>query len=542
LSVKTEPIEVTEVSAEELQEVLERVRAVLGEEAFSKLDKLLKAYLTMLHLLQGGRLAIARLQRILFGSKSEKTSTVFKDQAGQSGAERPAEGKEGQPKKKRKGHGRNGAGAYEGAEKTPVPHPSLKPGDPCPECPKGKVYPVSEPGILMRIVGQAPFRATCYELARFRCNACSKVFQAPPPAGVGSAKYDETVASMIALFKYGRGMPFYRLEGLERGFGIPLPAGTQWDIIAGAEKLVRPAHQELVRQAAQGKVLHNDDTGMTILELCGKKREGVKEESPDRKGTFTSGIISVTAEHKIALFFTGHRHAGENLEQLLKQRATDLEPPIQMCDALSRNLPDELKTILANCAAHLRRQFVDVAESFPDECKHLLDTLKEVYKNDAITKRQGMSDDARLAFHKEHSAGLMEGLKAWAQGLFQQKLVEPNSGLGAALNYLLKHWEPLTLFLRRPGAPLDNNICEIALKRAILHRKNSMLYKTQNGARVGDVFMSLIYTADLERANPFDYLTELQRHHKDVTENPQNWLPWNYKDTLGQLQAATPDG
>jgi transposase len=62
---------------------------------------------------------------------------------------------------------------------------------------------------------------------------------------------------------------------------------------------------------------------------------------------------------------------------------------------------------------------------------------------------------------------------------------------------MLKHWEKLTLFLRHPGPPLDNNICERALKKAILHRKNALFYKTVNGAHVGDVFMSLIYTCEL---------------------------------------------
>jgi len=106
----------------------------------------------------------------------------------------------------------------------------------------------------------------------------------------------------------------------------------------------------------------------------------------------------------------------------------------------------------------------------------------------------------------------MEGLWAWCNRQFEERLVEPNSGLGEAIAYLLKHWDKLTLFLRKAGAPLDNNICERALKRAILHRKNALFYKTCNGAHVGDIFMSLIHTCQFCGADPFDYLTELQRH------------------------------
>ena len=126
----------------------------------------------------------------------------------------------------------------------------------------------------------------------------------------------------------------------------------------------------------------------------------------------------------------------------------------------------------------------------------------------------------------------MEGLHHWIQEPFEQKCVEPNSGLGGAFQYLLNHWQPLTLFLRQAGAPLDNNICERALKMAILHRKNSLGYKTQNGAHLGDPFMDLIHTARLCGANPLHYLNTLQHHAQEVLKHPTRWLPWNYKDAL----------
>jgi hypothetical protein len=120
------------------------------------------------------------------------------------------------------------------------------------------------------------------------------------------------------------------------------------------------------------------------------------------------------------------------------------------------------------------------------------------------------------------------------------KRVEPNSGLGQAFNYLLKRWDKFTLFLRVPGAPLDNNICERALKMAIKHRNGSLFYRSLRGARVGDIYMSLIHTTDLHGKNPFDYLTALQRHHKAVAEKPADWLPWNYQSTMERLGVRDP--
>ena len=159
-------------------------------------------------------------------------------------------------------------------------------------------------------------------------------------------------------------------------------------------------------------------------------------------------------------------------------------------------------------------------------------SLADVYKNDAIARERNLSPEARLAFHQAESGPIMKKLQAWCIRQFAERLVEPNSGLGAAISYLLRHWEKLTLFLRQPGAPLDNNIVERALKKSILHRKNSLFYKTLNGAHVGDIFMSLIYTCQLCGADPFDYLTQLQRHAEDLAARPEDWMPWNYRNEL----------
>ena len=133
----------------------------------------------------------------------------------------------------------------------------------------------------------------------------------------------------------------------------------------------------------------------------------------------------------------------------------------------------------------------------------------------------------------------MEKLHAWCEIQFEERKEEPNSGLGQAISYLLKHWEKLTLFLRKEGVPLDNNLVERALKKAILHRKNSLFYKNRNGAQMGDLFMSLIHTCELNGANPFDYLTELQRHAEELKRSPAEWMPWNYRETLaGMAQSA----
>jgi transposase len=387
-------------------------------------------------------------------------------------------------------------------------------------------------GQVVRIVGRAPLEATVYEPERWRCNVCGEVVTAPLPAEACGEKYDETAGSMIALLKYGSGMPFHRLEKLQESLGVPLPAATQWEIVEEVAGLAHPAWEVLLSAAAQGHVLHNDDTPMTVLSL---KQENKAAEAPERKGVFTVGIVSEAGGRRLGIFLTGRQHAGERLEQLLKRRARELLAPIQMCDGLDRNLPKEFKTLLANCLAHGRRKFVEVAEDFPAECRYVLDRLAEVYRNDERAREEGLSAEQRLAFHQAHSQEPMECLREWMDLQLAKKKTEPNSGLGQAIQYMLKHWQPLTLFLRQAGAPLDNNVCERALKQAILHRKNAYFYKTENGAQAGDILMSLIHTCRLNAVNPFEYLTALQKHEELVKEAPKNWLPWNYHQ---QLQPA----
>lgn len=476
---------------------------------------------------------------------SEKTAAVMADANAEangdpteSGAQGDAEPSGDEDKKKAPGHGRNGARAYTGARRVPVPHPELTRGCACPgELCKGKVYPLRDPKPIVRIVGQPLFAGTVYELEQMRCNLCGAVYPAPTPEGVGPEKYDESVSSMVAVMKYGRGLPWNRIEALQRQAGVPLPASVQWALVEAAASLLQPVFEEMIRVAAQADVVGNDDTGMLVVKL----------ERPDddtRTGTFTTGVVAQgEGTPTVALFFTGAQHAGENLGDVLLHRARELGPPIQMCDALSRNNPkfsprlsdaaeDLVAVILANCLAHGRRKFVDVAENFPAECEHVLDTLGKVYQVDEQARVEKLNPEARLKLHQRLSEPLMKTLHVWLTAQLDEKRTEPNSGLGKAIKYLLNHWHALTLFLRVAGAPLDNNIVERALKKAVLHRKNALFYLTMNGAQVGDLFMSLIHTCELNKVNAFDYLVALQRHPREIREDPAAWMPWNYRHQL----------
>lgn len=537
-------VERLDVTTEELEALLEGVREPLGEAGYQKLKAAIRTLGYVTELLENREATLAALRRLLCQASTEKTAQVLKQAGVEVGEKKRKPADQRTPRPPPPGHGRHEAAAYRGAHKVKVPHRSLHQGDQCPECQSGKVYPLRDPGLLVRIKGQAPIEATVYELEKLRCNLCGEVFTAEAPEGVGTEKYDATAASMIALLRYGSGFPWNRLEGLEGSLGIPLPAATQCEIVAETAAAIQPALQELIRQAAQGEVLYNDDTSMRVLALR-RGAGGEGDEAGERTGVFTSGIVSTGEGRRMALFFTGRKHAGENLGEVLKRRSAERDPPIQMCDALSRNLPklpEKLKVIVGHCLAHARRRFVEVTPNFPAACRFVLESLGEVYGNDAMAQAQGLSPEERLRFHQAQSGPVMDGLQAWLKTQFEEKKVEPNSGLGEAISYLLKHWDRLTLFLRQARAPLDNNVCERGLKKAILHRKNSLFYKTGKGAQVGDLYMSLIHTCELNGANPFGYLTELQCHAQELGTDPAEWMPWNYRETLQRTGATRHSG
>ena len=521
-----------QLSPGEFEALLQRLaQQRLEPNDYDLLIRLVQAMGWMSHELEDKKLSIRRLQRI-FGMKTESSRNILEDDdgddpSGKSG--RTGRGK-AKKKKKRKGHGRHGASAYSGAERIIVELDQYQPGDPCPECPKGRLYEVSSPGVVIRVTGQAPLNARVYELQKYRCNLCGLVLTAKLPKGAGDKKYDETAAAMVAMMRYGGGFPTYRLRRFQENLGIPLPESTQWDILENAANSAQYVYKELIRQAAQGTLLHNDDTTMRILSRMKENNTGTNK----RKGVFTTGVLAEKGPHRIALYFTGNRHAGENIGDILRNRSPGLGPPIQMCDALSRNIPKEYDTILSNCMAHARRHFVDLIHIFPKKCRYVIKAIGRVYHNDEITRERNLSSLDRLRYHQQHSKPIMEGLRDWFQEQFEHKTVEPNSSLGKAFKYMLNHWEALTRFLEIPGCPLDNNIVERCLKRAVMHRKNSLFYKTDLGAHVGDIFMSIIQTCNLAKVNAFDYLTRILKNSRKVFNNPELWMPWNYQAALNQ--------
>lgn len=343
-------------------------------------------------------------------------------------------------------------------------------------------------------------------------------------------KYDVSVASSLAIGRYFMGTPLYRMETGQAMQGIPLPDATQWDLINELSGTAMPVYYALINDSANGQLVIYDDTPGRIL-----------DNQAQGKTTHTTAFVSVN-EYKTHLFLTGEKHAGDNASAILEQR-TDEGPVIAMMDASPSNIPKKMsidlttRFILCFCLTHGRRKFFELFDSFEEQCDFVLEIIGQVYKHDADCKKNRLTPEQRLDYHQTHSQPLMDNLYTWLNNQLLFDRVEQNAALGKAIQYFLRHWQPLTTFLRVAGAPLDSSWAERTIKIAIRHRRNSLFYKTTRGAQVGDCLMSIIYTAQQNNVDPFEYLNTLQRYGPLVAENPEQWLPWNYQQNLTQKAA-----
>jgi transposase len=480
----------------------------------------------------------------------------------------PSAGNSNGSKTHKGGNGRHGRDDYPGAKRERVEHGSLKAGDPCPACHVGFLSAAEDDGVAYRWDGTLPLVLTIYDLARLICNWCKTTFTATPPGETpdtteidpslptcaGKVKERDAspeAAAMLATLRFELGVPHFRTADAQAAQGVPLPPATQIRMMETLRAPGEAVFGALEKIAGNGELMIPDDTHIRVLDMeRGKVASPVKPEvtsekppllrpprAKDKAGSkggrgTTSAIIVKVEEKTICLHYTGFAVAGENLGKILAHRQGGQGPPLQMCDALSANVPSDFVTLLGNCLDHARRQFYGYEIYYPTEVDELMNRLARVYDNDREAKRQGLDENERFACHQIHSAPQMSMLKEWADNIKSGTRVMPNAQLMKPVNYLLRHWEELTLFLREPGVPLSSAEVERLIKRCIRHRKNSMQYKTLRGARFGDLAMTLIQTSRYAHESAHAYLAALIRYRDDVIARPEKWLPWNFRAAI----------
>ena len=385
-------------------------------------------------------------------------------------------------------------------------------------------------------------------LEQLRCNLCGELFTAELPDDVAKdgdrfQKYAFSARTIMAINKFYMGSPYYRQESLQALLGRPVTASTIYDQCALLVAHVTPVWTALKQEAANAWHFNIDDTGNRILsETSVEKPARNGKGSRQRTGVYSSCLIATLGDQgqdrqQVVLFNTDIGHAGEWIDAILAERDSALPAPTVMSDALSSNRPQQQPCQLSLCNAHSRRKFVDVMSHFPEEVAYVVECYAAIWVNDDVTRKENLSSVQRLTYHQTHSLPIMERLQGWCEALLEEELIEANSGLSRAIQYFLNHYEGLTAFCHIEGARLDNNLAEQLIKIIARCRKNSLFYKTQAGADVGDVITSLLATCELNGINGFDYLLALQQHRQTMERAPDCWLPWNYQEALEALEA-----
>lgn len=508
------------------------VQSDLPDDTAQLIKQIINSHEWFVNQLEQGLLNITKLKKLFEIQGSEK---AVNRNPYHSANKKP--GTDKRSDKPIKGHGRNAADAYKGAKIENVPHPELSPGDTCPgEACDGRLYEMSDPGVVLRVAGSQLASATRYNQQKLRCAVCEAIYTAPLPPEAGDKKYDENFAAMLMINKYFMSVPFYRQDRLQTYLGIPLPSSTQWDIMYAYKPALKALYDALLQDAANGIGICYDDTSVTILESVKAKKLAELGEKK-KHNCFTTGVVSVHEDYRIYLYMSDDRTAGRVAKDILQIRDKSLPPPLLMCDAIAANIPPEVSKdlyILCYCLVHARRQFYELPEGYDDLADTVIRLIGKIYDHEHDSKK--MEADARLAHHKEHSAPVMQELKQFLSA--QQDQFEPNSVPGKAIAYILDRFTELSQFLKHPNAPLDTNIVERALKLVIQTRKSSMFYKSLSSAEFASQVQSALYSAAQNDVNPHQYMSAILKHQASVIENPKDWFPWCYQETLKQIQAA----
>ena len=510
----------------------------------SLIIELIKFNIWLQFSLKEAKISITRLMKLFGFTRKKKSFRKPTDRSSSSNKPKDSDGHESASDSSEnpvKGHGRISHHAYTGADQVKVSHNKLKARDNCPLLCDGRLYNI-EPGQLIRVTGSPIATAVHYEQEKLRCNSCGAIFSANLPRGVSPEdKYDESAKAVLALQKYFLGSPFHRIKDFQNLIGVPLPDSTIWDLVDELAGVIYPIFKHLIKMAANGDVIFNDDTGVKILSLLKENQLMDKQcKKKKRKGMYTTGILSHLKSDEglplqIALFFSSRKTAGENLDEVLSHRSELMDMIIQMSDALPASKPKKAKTKRCLCLSHAYRKFEEIENYWHEECEFVMKKMGKVFEHERWTKGLCMTPKERLDYHQTNSKPIMDELEPWFDEQIEEEIIDPNSSLGKAIQYCRNHWFEFTLFLRIENAPIHNNDLERALKIPARNRKNAFHYKSEYGALIGDIHMSIIYTCWLNKVNPLDYLIQLQYHRSDLLKAPQDFLPWNYLETIDSI-------
>jgi len=527
----------------------------LQEEDFEHLAGIVETFAHVCEVSAGTNASITEVQRILGVARSRKRADAERaatSSAGAAASPAPSEASsDGKAKDKassgqqRNKHGRRKPEDFEKLEEQTHTHTTLAAGDDCPECFRGQLYKY-RPAVFTTISGRSPLVATRHTQETLQCNLCKTVFKAPLPEALqadgvsGQTLYSHSAVSMVSIYRFFAGMPMHRQQSIQEALGVPIPDASIWDLCERLADVLRPVRHHLHELAANALRFYGDDTGAQVLsktvEVRPNRRTG---EQVVRTGCHTTCVIAVTADNRaVTLFLTGIHHTGEVMDLVLAERDAKLPPPVFMGDCIASNTVTAAVVFYAGCNAHAVRRFKALADKYPEHANYVLERYKAIYEAEEHCVSGALSSEQRQAHHRKHSLPLLREICDYGNDLMERRLVEPNSDLGAAFNYVIDNERRLSAFARHLNAPLDNNRCERELRTCVRLRETGRFFRNAITAGVADIILTTGATAQAARVNLFDYFSAAQRHAADVRAHPEEWVPWRYAQRVATLRRA----
>jgi transposase len=434
------------------------------------------------------RATVEKLQRHVFGQRSEKMPRVSEQLRDEADAEAAREAE----LEKRREH----AAMRQGLPTRRIEHKVPEVRKLCPKCGGHEFAPLGE-GKLTELYELVTARVErqLHVQEKLRCRCGETILTADtPPKVFDKTRFGPTFMAQVVVSKCADSIPLYRQAKAFRRTGVPVDDSTLGDLFHRTAEAVAPLYRRLLQLVTENEIVLADETTMRVLA---------------QKKTRTSWIWDFIARDEagkdlIAYVYSKTR-SGETPERVLADTVGKL-----VVDGYSGynkvTLPGGRER--AGCLAHLRRKFFEALSTAPAAAQRGMDFILEVYRVDrAALEAEILGTTEHLAMRQARSRPVMEAFRAWLEA--EQPKHLPNGPMGDAVRYALNQWDALTLFLTDARLPLDNNLSERSLRVCALGRKNFLFVGTDGAGESLAGLYSLIATCEVNGVNPVEYLANV---------------------------------
>ena len=339
------------------------------------------------------------------------------------------------------------------------------------------------------------------------------------PKGIPSAR----LLAYLIIGKFIQHLPYYRQIQIFQRIGVNIQSNTINGWIQRVCILLKPLYDEFCRKQFSKSYLQADETTIKVLKHKGTKTTKHKK-SKAHTGYFW---VYYDSEDKDVVFIfnpgRGRKYPAQDLKNFKGTLQTD---GLSVYDAF-----DKLPTItLVSCMAHIRRKFVDALDNDQVRAQHVIDLMAQLYQIEDYARKENYTPEQRYQIRQQKAKPIMTQLKIYLQTEYESGKVRPKSAIGKAIQYALGRWKYQERYLNDGNIEIDNNGVENAIRPIAIGRKNYLFAGSETGAQWAAIFYTLLGSALRHGHNPLEYLTDVLHRLPDTKINDlQQFFPNQWK-------------